>query len=272
MGFIARLKTGWALSMDSLDVLRTEPSLTLFPLVSALAGTVFLGLVMGGAVLVGGTDPGPGLYAALFVVYLGTAFIAAFFSAALMYNAREVFRGRDPTLQDGLTAAWRNRRPLFAWAVISAVVGVVLRAVESQDNPVADIAALVFSVSWGILTYFVVPVIVFEQVSVSGMFGRSGETFKETWGETAGAGFGVGIVTAIFTLIGLALAVLVLVLFGSSALGFVGGLVLGALVLLLAYLFGSALGSVAKTALYVYATEGERPSAFENVDFATATR
>ena len=272
MGFFARLKTGWALSMDSLGVLRREPSLALFPLIAGVAGAAYLGLVLGGAALLTGADPGGGSLAALFVVYLGSAFIAAFFAAALMYNAREVFRGRDPTMAEGIAAAWRNKGELFVWAVVSAVVGVVLRVVESQDNPIARIAAFVFSVSWGILTYFVVPVIVFEDVTVSSMFRRSGETFKDTWGETVGAGFGVGIVTALFTVVGLVLAVAILVAFGPTALGVVGALVLGALVLLIAYLGGTALGAVAKTALYVYATEGEQPAGFEDVDFAQAAR
>ena len=34
----------------------------------------------------------------------------------------------------------------------------------------------------------------------------------------------------------------------------------------------TTLGSVAKTALYVYATEDVRPDGFEDVDFANATR
>ncbi len=272
MGFLARLKTGWALSMDSLDVLRAEPSLTVFPAIAGLASTVYLVLILGGAVLLTGADPGPLLYAALFVVYLGTAFIAAFFSAALTYNAREVFHGRDPTLSEGLAAAWRNRGTLFAWAVVSAVVGVVLRAIEGQDSPVAEVVAAVFGVAWGILTYFVVPVIVFEDVSVSEMFRRSGGTFKRTWGETAGAGFGVGIVTALFTLVGLAVAAVLFLALGGTGLGFLLAVAVGVLVVLAAYLLGTTLGSVAKTALYVYATEGSRPDGFEDVDFASATR
>jgi hypothetical protein len=272
MGFLSRLKTGWALSMDSLDVLRDEPSLTVFPAIAGLAGTVYLVLVLGGAVLVTGPDPGPAMYAALFVVYLGTTFITSFFTAALMYNAREVFHGRDPTLGEGLAAAWRNRGPLLVWAVISAIVGTVLSALESTDNPLAELASLVFSVAWGVLTYFVVPVIVFEEVSVRGMFERSGETFKNTWGETAGASFGVGIITVLFTLAGLVVAAAVFFVLGGSGLGLASAVAIGALVLLGAYLFGTALGAVARTALYVYATEGERPAPFENVDFQSAGR
>jgi hypothetical protein len=272
MGFLGRLKTGWTLSMDSLGVLRAEPSLALFPAIAGLAGTVYLALILGGAALLVGTDPGLVLYAALFVVYLGSSFIAAFFSAALTHNAREVFRGRDPTMREGLAAAWDNRSTLLVWAIASAVVGTVLRAIESADNPLANLAAIVFSVAWGILTYFVIPVIVFEDVSAREMFERSGETFKQTWGETAGAGFGVGLITVLFTLAGLAVAAVLLVALGGSAAGIGLALGVGLLVVLGAFLLGSSLGSVAKTALYVYATEGRRPEGFENVDFATARR
>jgi hypothetical protein len=272
MGFVSRLKTGWALSVDSFQVLRQEPSLTVFPAVAGIASTIYLALILGGAFVLLGTDIGVLTYLALFVVYLGTSFIAAFFSAALMYNAREVFHGRDPTLGEGLSAAWRNKRPLFAWAVISAVVGVVLNVLESQDNPLSEIASLLFSVAWSILTYFVVPVIVFEDVSVREMFERSGETFTQTWGENVGASFGVGIITILFTLVGLAVAAVVFVALGGTGAGVLVAIVVAVLVVVAAYLGGTTLSAVAKTALYMYATEGDRPSQFEDVDFQNAAR
>lgn len=185
------------------------------------------------------------------MVYLGTSFIAAFFSAALTRNAREVFPGRDPTLNEGLAAAWTKRRPLFVWAVVSAVVGVVLNVLESSDTPLSDVARFFFSVAWSVLTYFVVPVVVFEEVSPREMFERSGRTLRETWGETAGASFGVGLVTLLFTVVGLLVALLLFVVLGGSGQGFLVALAVGVLVFVSAYLLGSSLSTVAKTALYV---------------------
>jgi hypothetical protein len=150
--------------MDSLDVLRAEPGLALFPVVAGLAGTAWLAPVFGGAVLLSGTGLDAVLYAAVFAAYLGSAFVATVFSAALTYNAREVFHGRNPTTGEGLSAAWRTRGTLLAWALVAAVVGVVLNALESSDSPLADLAAVVFGVAWSALTYFVVPVTVFEDV------------------------------------------------------------------------------------------------------------
>jgi hypothetical protein len=270
MGIFTRLKTGWTLAMDSLRVLREEPSLAAFPVIGGLAGTVFLVLVLGGTAVFAGFESNALTYGALFVVYLGLTFVAAFANAALVYNAREVFAGRDPTITDGLAAAWRHKTPLFAWAIISAIVGVILRAVEHEDNLVAQVAAFMFSVAWSILTYFIIPVIVFEDVGVFEMFSRSGETFKETWGETAGAEFGLGLVTIGVTLVGLLLAGGVFLAFGGTGAGAAVAIALAVVVVLVVFVFGSALAAIAKTALYVYATEGKTPSQFENVDFRGA--
>jgi hypothetical protein len=268
MGIFSRLATGWNLAKDSMHVLRQEPSLAIFPLLSGLFGLLFLGLLFGGTYATMGLEQGPAMYAVLFVLYFGSTFIASFFNAALVHNAREVFHGHDPTLGEGMSAAWSHRKALAVWALAAATVGVLLRMIEGSDNPVAEIAAMLFSVAWGILTYFIVPVIVFEDVGPTEMFKRSGETFKSTWGETAGAGFGVGLVTALFSIGGLAIAAGFALLLGGSAIGIAGAIAIGAVVLLAAYLFGSALGAIAKTALYVYATEQDQPEAFRNVDFS----
>jgi hypothetical protein len=274
MGFFARLKMGWNLSKDSFAVLRDHPELALFPLVSGIAGLLYIALLFGGSFVLGVFDSESAGYAVLFLLYLGTAFIAAFFNAGLVHSAREAFEGRNPSLKGGIAAAWRHKGPLFAWAVISAVVGMALRAIESQDNIVADIAAVIFSVAWSIVTYFIIPVIVFEDVGVFEMFKRSGETFRNTWSETAGASFGVGIITVLFLLLGLVVAAVVFVALGSvaGALGFFVAIAVAAVFMLGVFLFGSALGAIAKTALYVYATEGKRPPEFDNVDFEHGAR
>jgi hypothetical protein len=273
MGIFSRLKMGWNLSMDSLRVLRKQPELTLFPVISGIAGLLFIALLFGGSFVLGLFE-GATAYVVLFILYLGTAFIASFFNAGLVHSARESFEGREPSVKSGLAAAWTHKTPLFVWAVISATVGMLLRAIESDDSIVSSIVALVVSVAWSIITYFIIPVIVFEDVGSLEMFKRSGETFKNTWGETAGANFGVGLVSILFVLVGLAIAAAVFVALGGfgGGAGFVVAAVIAAVVILGAALLSTALGAVAKTALYVYATEGKRPPEFDNVDFDSGAR
>lgn len=273
MGFFARLKTGWALAVDSFTILRREPELAAFPFVAGIAGLVYLGVLFGGVRILGGPDGGLAYYVVLFVLYFGSTFIASFFTAGLVHETREAFEGRDPSFRNGLEAAWKRVGTLLAWAAVAATVGVIIRFIERQGRHhiAAQLFAGLFSVAWSILTYFVVPVIVFEDVGVKEALSRSGETFKNTWGETAGAGFGVGIVTLLFLAGGLAVGVGLFFVGAStgSALGVLGALAVGAVLVLLAYLAGTTLGAIARTALYVYATEGMQPSDFDDVDFTS---
>ena len=269
MGFFSRLKTGWALTKDSVRVLRTNPELTMFPLVGSVAGLVYVGLLFGGSLLAGGLGSNVVGYALLFVLYFGSTFIASFTTAALVHETRTAFDGGEPSVKNGMAAAWRNKGTLLAWSAVSATVGIVIQVVQGQDNPVANVLASIVSVAWSILTYFVVPVIAFEDVTVREAIRRSGETFKNTWGETAGAHFGVGIVTILFMIpvVLLAVGVVILGAGSGSGFGFGASVAVGGVLVVCAYLFSTTLSSIAKTALYVYATEGTRPSAFEDVDF-----
>jgi uncharacterized membrane protein YccF (DUF307 family) len=74
--------------------------------------------------------------------------------------------------------------------------------------------------------------------------------------------------------IGLAIAAVVFFTLGGfgGGIGFFVAVAIAGIVVLAAFLLSSALGAVAKTALYVYATEGKRPSGFENVDFERGAR
>ena len=271
MGLFNRLKTGWALTRDSIRVLRGDPELAVFPFVGSVAGLVYVGLLLGGSTLLFGTDLGVAQYVVLFVLYFGSTFIASFTTAALMHETRRAFRGEDPDFRSGLAAAWRNKNALVAWSVVSATVGVVIQLIDSQDNVLAEILASIVSVAWSILTYFVVPVITFEDVGVRDAIARSGEIFKNTWGETAGAHFGVGIVTILLMLpvVLLAAGLVALGAVGGGAFGFGASLLVAVALVLTAYLFTMTLSSIARLALYVYATEGQRPSAFQNVDLGT---
>lgn len=270
MGFFRRLKTGWALTKDSFTVLRGRPDLLLFPLISGIAGLLYIGLLFAGSYVLELFESQVTGAVVLFLFYFGTSFVAAFFNAGLTYCTREAFEGRHASVTQGLAEAWTHKGPLFAFAFISATVGLLLRAIENQDNLVAKIAATIFSVAWSIIAYFVVPVIVFEDVGVFEMFERSGQTFKNTWGETAGANFGIGLISFLFMAIGLVFAGLLAV--GSMSVAGGPGLLvgggLGLLVVLTIYLFVTALGAVTKTALYVFATDGKRPTAFRNVDLS----
>ena len=270
MGFFDRLKTGWTLTKDSVGVIRDHPKLMIFPLLAAISSIFFFVLFFVPMVLAevigGGLE-----YVVLFALYFVTTFFSTYFSAALVYAANEAFHGREPGLRSSMSAINGRLGPIVVWSLISATVSIVFRMLENSDNPVATIMRSLFALGWSIMTFFIVPVIVFEEVSTTEMFKRSGGTFKDTWGETLGAGFGI---TGIVLLFGLGFIVVALALSAVVATAFPGvGIVLAlvfvALAITFSYLLSQTIWGIAKTALYVYAEEGVKPEQFDNFDFET---
>ena len=269
-GLFDRAKTGWTLTKDSAGVIRDHPNLLVFPLIAGIASAAFL-VVLFVPMLIANLI-GSGLeYVALFVVYFATTLVSTYAAAALVHATNEAFHGREPNVIASLKAVRSRLGPIVVWSLISATVSVVLKTMEDSDNPIAGILRSLFAVGWSIMTFFIVPVIVFEDVSVTSMFSKSASAFRDTWGETLGAGFGI---TLVVTLVGIVLAVGALAVSIPVAAVFPGPGILLALLLVggviaFTYLLSQTIWGVAKTALYVYAVEGHRPAEFDNFDFET---
>ncbi|WP_136689595.1 DUF6159 family protein [Halorhabdus amylolytica] len=270
MGVIKRLMIGFGMARRSVCVLRAHPKLLLFPLIGGLSGLAFLATLFGSLAFTGPffEEPGPAIFAALFVAYLVETFVASFFTAALVVATRTAFRGDEPSIRSALAAAWQRKLPLLVWSVVAAIVGVILRAIESEDNLVAHLLAAVFAVAWSVMTYFVVPVIVFRDPSITEMFRESARTFKDTWGESIGAMGAIDVVTVLLALGGVVLgAITYVATTGLGTVQLVATLSVGGTVVVVGLLVGKALSGIAKTALYVYATERTAPEHFEDMDF-----
>lgn len=269
MRIFSRLKTGFGMARRSGRVLRAHPKLLVFPLIGGLSGIAFIVTLFGSLLLTDSVqNPGLVLYGALFVAYLVETFVASFFTAALVAATRTVFHGEEPSVRGSLAAAWQRKLPLFAWSLVAALVGVLIRLIESEDNLVAQVLAGVFAVAWSVMTYFVVPVIVFRNPSVTEMFSESASTFKDTWGESIGAMATIDIFSFLFALVGLGLGVLTFVVTGGTSIQLVATVLIGGSAFVFGLLLGKALSGVAKTALYVYATERTAPEFFDDMNFS----
>src|SRR5262249_42533910 len=121
-------------------------------------------------------------------------FVIVFFNSALVACAIIRFKGGDPTVSDGLRAAGNRFPQILAWALASATVGVILRAIESRSEKVAQFAAALVGAAWSIATFFVVPVLVVERVGPVDAVKRSLSVLTRTWGEALTANFGVGFI------------------------------------------------------------------------------
>jgi hypothetical protein len=265
-----RLSNGWGLAQQSFRVLMLDKELLLFPAMSGLACVLVLAsfalpLWQSGQVQVildqKQVDVGPLGYLILFAFYFVKYFVIVFFNAALVECAIIRFRGGDPTVGDGLRAATARLPQIVGWALVSATVGVILRAIESRSEKVGQFVAGLLGMAWGAATFFVVPVLVVEKVGPVDALNRSFAILRKTWGETLMANFSIGLFVFLAYLV--ALVPLALGAAVAGLPGLIGGALVTVVLWTLISLASAALNTIVLAAAYLYAAEGSVPQQFD---------
>ncbi len=267
MGSISR---GFRLAKASWGVVREDRELLWLPIVSFLCSLVVVAVFALGMVGVGlpkqGESVSPGIYVLGFLLYVALAFVSIFFNAAVIGTAMKRLKGEPASIKDGLALARQNIGKIFAWAVVTATVGMIIRTIQERSGLIGRILLGIVGIAWTVLTFFVVPVLLYEDVSVGGAIKRSGSIFRQRWGEQFIGNATIGI--AIF------LVAIPIVLVGgliAAAAPIVGiPLLVVAVGALMA--IGAACTGVFNAALYRYATTGKSSGAFTEADMAGSFR
>ena len=128
-----RIKRSWRLAQASLEVLKQDKELLIFPIISAIV-MVFVTLTFLIPTLLGNvfdTILNTGIpvfgYVVLFLFYLAQYFVVYFTSTALVGAAMIRLRGGDPTVKDGFQVALSRILPIAGWSLVSATVGLLLK-------------------------------------------------------------------------------------------------------------------------------------------------
>jgi hypothetical protein len=261
MGSMSR---GFRLARASWTVVRRDRELLILPLVSFLCSLVVLAAFGAGMFGIGlpkdGESVSPGIYVLGFCMYVALAFVTIFFNAAVIGTATKRLKGEPASIRDGLALARAHIGKIFLWALITASVGMVLRAIQERSGLIGRILAGIIGIAWDVITFFVVPVLLFEPLTVGDSIRRSAHIFRARWGEqfTGNATIGIAIVLLVIPV----LIVGSLLIAAAPIVGIVFiVLSIGALMAV-----GSACSGVFNAALYRYATTGEASGAFSEED------
>jgi hypothetical protein len=248
-------KAAWA-------VLKLDKELVLLPVISFAAWVVVAATFALPIFAVNGGNDGdswtsnPLTWVIAFVGYVAMTYVMIFFNAAIVCGADERLQGGDPTLGSALRGARERAGVLLPWAVLSATVSLVLRAIEERAGFIGRIVVGLVGIAWTLVTFLVVPVLVVERVGVGAAVKRSTELFKRTWGENVVTNGGIGLLGVVAVLAGF-VVVLPLLLVGGPVT--ILGVVLGLAWIAVVSSVLSTLSGIVQVALYRYATEGEVP-------------
>ncbi|MFL5869384.1 MAG: DUF6159 family protein [Thermoleophilaceae bacterium] len=275
---MSRFRLGWALSGDCWRTLRSNRGLVLFPLYGAVALLVVVAPLAGpGAWLADRGDSVPGVALIAAGIY-AAAFITTFFGVALAAAADRALRGKPGGLGYGFGVARTRLRAIAGWALLTATVSLVIRALESRGE-IAQIIGRLFGGAWSLVTFLALPVVAEEGLGPIAALKRSAGLFRERWGGQLGGMASIGIKVLVFgTLPSIGLVVAgVAILSGSGSAGLGAGAILVALGVAgfgISMLVGSALRQVFAVALYRYAVDGQALGGFstEALDSSVARR
>lgn len=214
MGFFSRLSTGWELAKISLHTINQNRSLLLFPVFSVISLICVLATFFGGTFFFFGdaidrlmNDEqygnilGIGL---IFLYYLINFFVIVFFNSALIYCAVKILNGEETSLGEGFDFALSRIGKIFGWSVLSATVGTLLQLLQNMGK-IGEIVASLIGIAWSIMTFFVVPVLIYEDKGVFESVKESGRLMKQKWGESLAANVSFGL----FHLLGIVAAFLI---------------------------------------------------------------
>ena len=252
------------------NVLKKDKGLLIFPMLSgicclALLASFAIPIFVSGKFdaedLKLGNSHAAVYYAVLFLFYLANYFIIVFFNAGVVACATIRLDGGTPTVSDGFRVAATRLPVIFAWALVSATVGLILRVIEDSSNKFGRIVSGLLGAGWTITTFLAVPIIVVENKNPIAALKESTALLKKTWGEQLVSNFSFGILFALLSIPAVVVAVL-----GLSS----GSLTTAVLCIVLAVLYGillalvqSALQSIFQVALYIYAKGGQVPEGFQ---------
>ena len=259
----------WMITKLTFAVINKDRELIWFALLSFVFSSIFAVAMIFPSVLATLMDNGFSKdslqvfeYVMIFLTYFGLAFIATFFNVCVVYTTKVRFEGGNATFSESLRFAFSRIPVIIQWSLVSATVGLLLRILHDLASNLGKIGQIVANIligllgmAWTIITIFVVPVLVYENVGPIDAIKKSTAVIKKTWGESLIKTIGLGLVQALtFILIVVVCGLITYALMNTfDIMGLFVGVGLAAGLLLFTGLIFTVASTIFNTALYVYA-------------------
>lgn len=275
-----QIQTGWtqriartqAIMSAAWQILREDKTLLLLPIASSaclmlltasFAVPAILGTLTGASVSDELAQTGSLSYVGMFLFYVVTYGVAIFFNAALAICVLRKLEGQQATILDGLREALSCFPQILGWAVVSATIGVVLKAIERRSGIVGNMVARMLGLAWSVATFLVVPVLVAERKGPLEAVQASVQLLRRTWGENLLAGLGFGLLYFFWAIPGVFAFIIGAGMIASHPFLAIAIMILAILYFPLLGLVLSTMSTIFDVVLYRYASAGTITPGFD---------
>ncbi|MBT3828099.1 hypothetical protein HOL34_00340 [bacterium] len=265
--FFQKSMLGFKMAIQGFIFIKKHPSLLIFPVVAVVIIFTIIGLIL--AALVASV----GLFIhhphatrenvpisfyiiaalAIFVSALVINVTNSFFSVAQVQSTVDLLNGKQTSFTRSLGQAFSRLGTIIVWSLIATIVGIVINNIRSKNSQSSVIAQFLRSIlakilvlAWQFSTYFVIPIITLENISIVKTIESSYTMMKKTFGNVIGAQASFGLVSFLATtVIGGPLALIAWALFSWP-----GAVVIATIVIVITSVITKATETVFKTAVY----------------------
>ena len=263
-----RISRSWSLAGQCWNVLKEDPALLLFPLLSSIVLLVVLGSFalpmfafyhsLQPALAEGSTTHTSRLlfYIAMYVFYFVSYTVMMFFNSALISVALKRLDGESASVREGLQMALARLPAILGYAVIAATVGTILRAIEDRVGFIGRIVIGIIGAGWTIATAMTLPVLIEEDVGPVEAISRSLALLRRNWGENVigNGGISLGVAVAAIPICGLGLLLVFAAISTRASASIFLAMALFVLMMIALGLVSTTLHSIYTAALYRFAT------------------
>ena len=209
MNFFERLSTGWTITKNSFAILQKNKQLIIFPILSGASLILVMGTFIVGVLAASGwqadyigTNSRVVNYAIMFGFYFVNYFIIVFFNMALIHCTKLFFDGEEVSVSIGLKFSISRIGYIVSWAIFAATIGTILKIIQENTGTLGKIITGLIGIVFSVATFFVVPIIAYENLGPIDAFKRSTQLMKQKWGESLSASFSMGLIqTLVYLLI-----------------------------------------------------------------------
>lgn len=218
MSFLTRLSNGWQITMTSFAILKKNKQLLVFPVLSGISMLLIMAAIIIPILAAAGWDAAnisilnddrSTFYLFTFLFYVINYFVVVFFNMALIHCTKLYLDGQEVTVAAGLKFSLSRIGVIFSWALFAGTVGTILKIIQQESGWVGKIVAGLLGFVWSVATFFVIPVIAYENVGPIDAFKRSSQLMKQKWGESLASTFSLGLIQFIAILLAIVPAFLV---------------------------------------------------------------
>jgi len=189
-----RIGRGWRLTKVAWALIRRDRTMLALAFTGVASATVFTALifVLGGYFSHASGEGRGQVGMVALIAFYPSVLVSVFFNVALASAASAAFDGERLSVGEAIRMAWGKRVRIAAWALITAVVGLIISELAERLPGGSRIVGWLAGAAWGLATIFVVPILAIDSVGALAATKRSARMVRSRWGEGVTGNIAIG--------------------------------------------------------------------------------